>query len=390
MTSFLTMAKAARGKVKKNRVTALHMDEVSSVDRAAQAPAIARLFKRYDGASESLVDQIEKFSRPAALTTAVDGHSHLLTLMDYEGYESTSGTTTWVETKVGDKVIGHSHPWIKDAEGKITIGEVDGHTHEISVMSKRSPATANGSSGISKEAETPGEGTMSGKAEGLTLEAQVQELQKRLDRSEKFGMLSEIEKVHFGSLKDDLAKDAFLAKSAEERIEEVKKRQRSEDDGVIYKSADGSEFRKSDDPRLVELAKSRDILSAKLAKNETELELERLQKRAEAELGHLPGTVEQRAQLLKAVEAIPDEAIRKASLEAIKAGDAAIAKSFDTFGHKNGQVIAGSAEDRLEKLQKSFQKDHPNVSSAQALNEVLKTEEGQAVYAEMEAEKAKK
>lgn len=107
----------------------------------------------------------------------------------------------------------------------------------------------------------------------------------------------------------------------------------------------------------------------RIAKEETEKrEFVELQKRADAEFGNLPGTSEERAKVLKAVQTLPDYE-RKHLETMLAAGQAAMAKQFETLGTDRGaetasDVVNARAKERLEKkLSKTME---------QAIDAVLK------------------
>jgi hypothetical protein len=72
---------------------------------------------------------------------------------------------------------------------------------------------------------------------------------------------------------------------------------------------------------------------AEIQKARDEADMERLQKRAETEIGHLPGEAIAKAKVLKAINAMGEED-RKVLDTMLKAGEAAITKGFSTFGIK--------------------------------------------------------
>jgi len=108
---------------------------------------------------------------------------------------------------------------------------------------------------------------------------------------------------------------------------------------------------------------------------------ERLEKRVAAELAHCPGTVPQRAAILKALEGVDG------ATEFLKAADASLAKAFKPSG-TTGAGVGGElqkAEDRLEALAKAHVAANPKVSIEKARAIVLESPEGQKLYAEMDA-----
>lgn len=184
-----------------------------------------------------------------------------------------------------------------------------------------------------------------------------------LEVAKKEAALTDAEREIYKSLEGD-AKHDFLFATAEERQTEVAKRQES--NPVVYKAANGTEFRKNDDPRLVAMAKERDQERADFLKMQAEREQERFEKRATEELPNLPGDVKTRAAVLKAIEGIEDETVRAEALKSIKAHNAKMAGAFKEVGagglKKGAGETEGAAYDELERLAKEYQKAHPEVS----------------------------
>ena len=111
---------------------------------------------------------------------------------------------------------------------------------------------------------------------------------------------------------------------------------------------------------------------------------ERLEKRAEDELGHLPGTAKSRATMLRVVEGIEDEDDRKNAMKALKAGDSAIAKGFDILGtaavEEALDIEGQSAGSQLDKAVAKYATDH-KLDEAEAYSKYLETTEGRQLYA---------
>ena len=377
-------------KPKKRRILrTLKIDEISGVDRPAQEGARAVIMKRVEDDDGSL-------SKNSALTTAEEGHQHLLALFGPpDGVELTSGTTSWNDE--------HDHPWIMTEDGQIVIGESrrpggEPHTHGIAAMSKVSEeggladplneelkaskaADAANSVGTKEDNTMPNTDDKTVDAEKLT--AKIDTLTKDLERANSIADLNDSQKAHFTSLEGDEA-SGFLAKSDEDRQELVDKiaKQAADADAIIYTSDDGDEFRKSDDPRFVAQAKRADK-EVKLRKAaEKKADIAEYTKRAETELGNLPGSVEVRAKLLKAAEAIDgDEDEDEGAVAALKAHNAVMGKVFTTSGTVVRSEPLAKAEDALDKLAKDYAKEN-KVSMAKAESEVLRTDEGRRLYAE--------
>lgn len=343
-------------KRKKRILRTLKVNELSAVDKAAQRPAEAVLMKRDDSAKKF------ECSRPM-LTTAVAGHTHLL---DDVGQ---GGETTW--NGASGTAHGHTHPWVRRLDGEIEIGETDGHTHSLELDQVKTARDVPAGEGQPKNGEPMTkieEPTASG-VEALT--KSINELTSRAERAEAILKLDTDNRRYFDGLGSE-AQVAFLAKSESQRTQEIAEAAKA--DKVVYKSESGAEFRASDDPRMIELAKRADEETRKRRESDERLEKAELAKRAETELGHCPGTVEVRGQILKALKGV------EGADEFIKAADAALAAAFVSVGSKDGTVAKG--EDRLEQLAKAHAEAN-KVSIEAARAAVLETPEGSAIYAEL-------
>lgn len=202
----------------------------------------------------------------------------------------------------------------------------------------------------------------------------MEEMGEALKKANAIIALSATERAHFDKC-DDAGKEAFLKMDAKVRSSEIAKA--ADADPVIYTSDSGEEFRKSDDPRLVKMAKQGDE-DRKVAKAEREArEAMVLAKRAEDELGNLPGEVTMKSAVLKAIDTITDESVRKAAGEMLKAANDSLEDSFVPRGTAKG---ADAPTNKLEQLTKARMAADPNLSYAKAYSDVLETAEGKALY----------
>jgi hypothetical protein len=360
---------------------ALKINEISAVDRPAQEGARALIMKRHEGPDDGSQTEKRGGDFVDVLTGETDGHQHGLRLsMDERGVSvyvayATSGRP---------EEHGHDHVVARDADGNWVVSANAGHTHEIDQDAMARAVSAFLAKG---EAAGPDGTTETGKAgvvgeEGATTmtdktQAELEQLQKRAERAEAILSMPEGIRKHF----DGLAaadQDAFLALTADKRAESVAKA--AEANAVVYTAVDGTEYRKSDDPRLVALAKQNDELvkgAAKSAADRADAEVTELAK----SLQHLPGDLDTRKALVKSVMAIVDEDTRKSALEALKAQDAALGVAFKNAGTSSAPVVAdGSAEQELDTLAKAHAAEK-GLTYAKAYSEVLKTEKGAALYA---------
>lgn len=474
---------------KKTVMTKFKITEISAVDRPAQSPALMTIMKRAD-------DDEELLNKRGILTTDNNGHSHLIYDM-----EEDSGHTSYA----GDGPDNHSHPWMRNDNGEIVIGEASGHTHKVrsllitkaelpdqlavdefvkeledrgtvfekaeyqgkqvtldkpfrtpkekkkfavyvkdgdkvkivrfgssemeirrdnpkarasfrarhkcdtqkdktsaaywscrmwakgesvsDMLSKGiSPPGADISMGDgpptkSKPAAKSGKNTKESpmtdkvKKSAEELAAELETTRADLAKTKVLAEFTDVEKVHYNSL-NDTQKEAFIAKSADDRKAEVEAAQ--EEDAVVYKSDDGEEFRKSDDPRLVKMAKQADKDRKERQEAIEKAANAEFAKRAGTELQHLPGEEAAKVAILKAVDGIKDEDLKKQATELLKANNEAMAEAFKKKG-SSGNGADSSADDQLTVLAKKYAEDN-KVDFNKAYDAVLQTKEGKELY----------
>lgn len=185
-------------------------------------------------------------------------------------------------------------------------------------------------------------------AEQAALEKKLQDLQAELAVATVKASLSDIEKQHLAGLP---AQDQAVFLKAEAPVRKRLVEAAREADPVIYTSANGEEFRKSDNPRLIELAKRLDT-AERLAKAEREIrEGDQLRKRAQEDLSKLPGSEAAKVALLKAVGSIADQATRTEVEALLKAAQAAGGVVTTMRGTAAGaEDTSDDPEAKLEKM----------------------------------------
>lgn len=192
-----------------------------------------------------------------------------------------------------------------------------------------------------------------------------EQIQADLAKYKALSELTDLQKAHYATLGEAEQVEFLKGKRdvpADESFTDV-------DGGVVFKSAVGSaafNVMKGQHERMVKMQET--------------IDLERLTKRAETEMKHLPGELVAKARVLKAVERMPEA--ERATLDAIlKAADAAAAPGFKPA------AVAGEEStdpaDKLEKMAKQRAADN-KISYNQAYTEVLGTDEGKALYKEMQ------
>lgn len=374
---------------RRRRMEKFRLGEVSVVTEPMQSPARIAITKRREA---------ETLKNKAAVTTDAQGHSHTISFVrgSSEGMELVrAGQTSFVD--------GHVHDFIVDDAGNIALNTVNGHTHGIAALVKGGAEVdpteilAEGvldASGepSSSSSENPEEGNQDmtkqteETAEKGVDRAEHDAIVKRAERAEAVLKLNPEHRAHFEGL-DTEAQDSFLAKSDSERDVTVKAAQDA--DAVIYKSeVDGTEYRKSDDQRLVEMAKREDKRERELSKERAIRKQAEFEKRAGEELKNLAGDNFVKGAILRAIEeGIEDDAVRKQALEAIKAKDAGLGVAFDELGTSAGSdeggIVGEAAEKQLDALAKDYQSKNPELTAEQAYAKVTQTAKGRELQLAM-------
>jgi hypothetical protein len=397
------------GRKKKKRVMRkFQISEISAVDRPAQSPATAVIMKR--ASIEKGGDMVD------TLTSVEEGHQHGLSVRQDDGE-----LFVWLHYAQAEGAeSGHDHQVVMDASGNLTVSENQGHTHSIDAEEVRNAlfnrltnkretetelpeinnimdlsnaletfknagdkdmsviaahvvkrAEALGMTellpvegeiaSIFKNAADNGGGQQTGdndmsKADNAANDTAVKELEAKLAKAEALATLTDVQKSHYSEL-DEAGQEAFLAKSSTERDAEVEIAKSA--DAVVYKSLDGEEFRKSDDPRLVAMAKRADAQMKALEKAEQREAETALRKRAEEELSSLPGDVDTHVAILKAVDSIENEDVRKAAMEVLKSKNEVASSAYTTRGTTViSKAASGDAHAELDRLAKAYQKEH--------------------------------
>lgn len=363
-------------------LTTLKLDFLSPVDRPAQEGATALLLKRAGFEEDKPVEGlVMKNGTPGVLTSETDGHTHIVWL------HGMVGETTMQRSP--DSEGHHDHPWTLNPDGSITVGANDGHDHTVPNEAVTAALVAlqknqGAAPGVPNE-----ENDMDAKTQ-KALEDRIEAAEQRAEKAEQTALLHALrggmttaQLSHFDGL-DETAKAAFASLTTDDRDAELTaiEKAASDADPVLYTSKrDGTIVRKSDGDLVLRLVKRADAAEVRAEAAESTSLDTTLRKRAEGELGSLPGTVDEKVALLKGLEAIPEGPARDAALKALKAGNDAIANGFQAFGGADGSVDEGSSEGKLDALVKRHSAEK-GVSEAEAYNAVLETAEGQRLYNE--------
>jgi hypothetical protein len=441
------------------------LEEVTICDVPVQEPAAAVIMKAMKAAEAEADkdDEEQHVAKKIVLTDVVGGHQHII---DADPYQSEGGHTSH-ESDPGAE-YGHSHAWLRNADGTITVAMNEGHTHQVlqerhlTVLMREDvvkrtfdpderkrladageampdggfpivhktdlseavekfnagPASAEAAKHITSRAAVlglesmlPSEGELAlskSGAEGAQdavpelkeghmpnpnpkgatpsdADQKIADLEKRLEAATAMAALTDVEKAYMADL-DEAGQEAFLKADAASRKADVARAKElaKAKDPVVFTAADGTEFRKSDDVRLVQMAKDRDADRA-IAKSEREAREDmEFEKRAGADLQHMPGETVAKVALLRAVGTIEDAEVRKAVEESLKAQNAEMAKAFTRVG-ATGEGKT-DPENKIDALAKAKAKAD-GISFEKAYDEVIETPEGRELYAAYEADR---
>lgn len=222
------------------------------------------------------------------------------------------------------------------------------------------------------------------------VQADLVEANKAKAEAEMKAKLTPEEMAALAEETDEVKKAKLLA---EPELMKAAVANRAASNPVIYKSATGDEYRKSDDPRLVAMAKRADADAEDLRKMREAAVDESFEKRASTEFAKFKGTASIKGALLKAVAGIKDEATRTAVGEMLKAVHGAMGVMFkevgtgadDISGDDTGGDMKKAAETKLDQLAKAHMAKNAGMTFAKAYDAVLATPEGEKLYAESAA-----
>lgn len=372
---------------KKRIMRAFKLNEISAVDEPAQTPARMAIFKRDDEAEKAL-------GLANVLTSSDNGHQHGVHISVHEGDEP----YLYVSHASGpdEEGHGHSHELVRNSDGTLTLSENEGHTHTIDadVMQQ---ALMNMM--IGKVEETPGDPGESADDLGNqpkekdemaeknadTVSAELQKSQDTVAKLQAVVDLSSEHRAHYDSLSVSKRK-SFLELSDEDKSAAVEATLKS--NPVIYTAEDGTEYRKSDDSRLIKMAQERDDDHKEVAKLRVEAEQASFEKKADDLLDLVPGERIEKIALVRAVAKIEDEETRGKVEKLLGAANRVYKMALTTVGVNTPQDPENpSATDLLEKKVKEEKERDSSLNDTQALNKVLDTSEGQILYGKYQAER---
>lgn len=207
----------------------------------------------------------------------------------------------------------------------------------------------------------------------MDIEELAQELEKAQSENEVLKALAELsdaEKAYMDKMADD-EKKKFMGMSADERKEMMKgeKMEKNLENLEEIEKRFQEKISKAVEEAVTEKEEVIKSLSDENEALKAEKEMAELCKRADDELSNLAGTTEQKAKLLKSLDAIEDEEVRKMALDQLKAKseeNVALTKEFGASGQGED-----TPESRVDAIAKSIQKENPSLTYAQAFSKAF-------------------
>lgn len=329
---------------------------LAGVDKPMQGDAQAVILKRRNPEDESEPEDIYKAYR---LLSVVKGHTHMINDSDAEGH------TSYSEIKVEE--YSHSHPWVKNDDGSLSIGIVQSHTHEVIIKSN-----------TNKEIEKMKDDDKKTEDQSEFVK-KLEDTQVDLKKALKFGQMNDEQKAFHKNLAET-QKEAFFNMPLPEMDVEIEKSKAA--DPVIYTGADGTVYKKSMDPAVVSMAKRLDAKDVENAEIQKRLKKQEYQKSI-SEHSNLAGEDDAKINLFKAIDTIEDDGERAKVLEILKSANDIIKKAFNTLGAENGDGAENSgAYDKIKKLANEKVKANDGMTFEKAFADVISTEEGKELYAD--------
>ena len=333
------------------------LDEISGVDRPAQVTATMSIIKRREAAPAAEENPALAIVKAFCTKNEDNAQTFSEVLMADRVHEAiwpmNSALSTTIRSIIADSALDST---AKKAAMVTAIDEFSASMQSV-VTKGSDPLTKfamNLVAGNIAHTPTDDEDTTMSKE----LEKKIDDLTLKLAAAELIAKLSDGEKAFMVDM-DDKAKKAFNALSADERKEQMDLRKRN-DETIVIDGATISKAAVGDTMFTVLKAQQAQIDAsvAGIAKANREAEMAILAKRAGDEFSHLPGTAAEVAEVLKAVQGMP-EAIRGTAESILKSAEEMAGKGFTKQGHQHaGSAIGATATEKLDTLAKAHAKEH--------------------------------
>lgn len=324
------------------------LTKLAVVKAGAHEGAEVAIIKSAEGALIAIA------KRTPVATTAVDGHAHVID--DVSDADCKVGCTSWDSAM--SSYGGHSHSWIRNPDGSISIVASAGHSHDI--------ATAT-------DLEKTAMPTDLEKTQAETIAKSASRIAALSAALLAVATLPPDQHAFAKSLTPD-ALEGFLALTPAERATRAT---------PVHKSIATGETYFAGDPRI-EIVKALDATHAELAKSREAGEIATFAKTATEKFPSLLGGIPAGAAIAKAIAKALTGDEAKLAMDAVTAASAAITKLCTPVGH-GGVEDEGSPAAKLDALAKAHQAKNPSLSFAKAFDDVLSTSAGAALYAQDQA-----
>lgn len=343
--------------------------EIGAVPAGAMGP----------GSNMVIMKSVDEIEKKHALLDPMGGHSHTLSYI--------SDDTKGESSPAGEGENYHSHPWINGMNGELIVGYANGHTHRVGFFSKTDPTPVADATNLQED-------TTMNESE---FQAQIDELKKSLEESKAnadvylaYGKMNDAEKAFHKNLTGD-AQSEFV--NADDKSEQIAKAEElaNASDPVVATTEDGVEILKSQDPTglLTEMVAKAKHAKEKSDKDEDEKKKFKFEaKKAELEkraagkdYENLPGTMEQKAEMLKAFDAIEDEGVREAAHAALVAKNTELESAFQEVGTVGSpDPITKSLTEQIDVLRDEILKSEPTLTKSAAYVKAIESKEGLILY----------
>lgn len=192
-----------------------------------------------------------------------------------------------------------------------------------------------------------------------------------LELYKALAQMTDAQKAHYQSL-PEAEKSDFLKLDGASRDLIVKSATVADE---THTMADGTVISKSSAGAMFAVLKSQD---AQLRKMQAEQDLAKAVAQTTADFGNLPGEPMAKAKAVMGLNAL-DPVTRTWVTDTLKAADGLYKARREPAGDPAAVDTDGNPDDKLEKLATEYAATH-KVSKAAAYSEVIKTEEGRALY----------
>lgn len=368
-------------------MTKFRIHELSGVDRPAQAGALAVIMKRDFTESErkemaqtgqAMPDGSFPIANEADLHNSIRLYGHAKDPAKAKAHiiarAKAMGCTGalpdgWVEKSQGDGMN-------KELRKALGLSENASDADVIAALVKRDAEA-------SKEVEMAEEAAKKAKM----LADEEAEKRKKAEKAYRKASMTAAEREHCKDMSDDDADD-FMAMPAEDRRKKMMGKSAGGHDETII--VDGATISKAEvGPGMFAFMKSQlaqnEALRKSLAVAESAAADVGFAKRAAVELPYVPGTIEERAAMLKGIAGIADEPTRAAVQKALEVANSTAQFAFRSVGAGGGVIMFSKAADEIEKGARAMMKAEVGLTFEKAYDKFVTA--NPELYAKAEAER---